>query len=85
MVMAKSDLEHLRKAKSDYNRNRYNKDPEFKNKVKESYQKWYAKNKKSVIERVTKNHQKNHDDYLVYQKEHYQYLKYRKKYAAKTS
>lgn len=81
--MVKSDLENLRKTKADYNRSRYNKDPEFKNKVKESYRKWYAKNKKSVIERVTKNRQKNHDEYLVYQKEHYRYLKYRKKYAAK--
>jgi hypothetical protein len=82
-MMAKSDLENLRKAKADYNRNRYNKDLEFKNRIKESYRRWYAKNKKSVIERVIKNRQKNHGDYLAYQKEHYRYLKYRKKYASK--
>jgi hypothetical protein len=83
--MVKSNLDSIRKAKTDYNRSRYNKDPEFKNKVKESYRKWYAKNKKSVVERILKNHQKNHTKYLTYQKEHYQYLKYRKKYAAKSS
>jgi hypothetical protein len=83
--MARSSVENLKKAKADYNRSRYNKDPEFKNKVKESYRKWYTKNKKSVIERVLKNRQKSHAKYLEYQKEHYQYLKYRKKYAAKSS
>jgi hypothetical protein len=81
--MPKSSLESLRKAKADYNRNRYNKSPEFKNKVKESYRKWYAKNKKNVIERILKNRQKNYGKYLTYQKEHYQYLKYRRKYAAR--
>ena len=84
-MMTKSNLDSLRKTKADYNRSRYNKDQEFKNKVRESYRKWYARNKKSVIERVLKNHQKNHAKYLIYQKEHYQYLKYRKKYAAKNS
>ena len=83
--MAKSDLENLRKAKADYNRNRYNKDPEFKNKIKESYKKWYTKNKKSVVQRVLENRQKNHRSYLIYQREHYQYLKYRRKYAGKSS
>ncbi len=83
--MVRSSIDALKKAKADYNRSRYNKDPEFKNNVKESYRRWYAKNKKSVIERITKNHQKNHAKYLVYQKEHYRYLKYRKKYAAKSS
>ncbi|HWP78777.1 MAG TPA: hypothetical protein VNL34_03915 [Candidatus Nitrosotenuis sp.] len=83
--MAKSDLENRRKSKADYNRSRYNKDPEFKNKVKESYRKWYAKNKEKVIARILKNRQKNHNKYLIYQKEHYRYLKYRKKYVEKSS
>lgn len=84
-MMAKSDLENRRKAKADYNRQRYNKDPEFRNKVKEAYRKWYAKNRDSVIERVSKNHQKNHTRYLLYQKEHYRYLKYRRKYVEKNT
>lgn len=82
--MVKSDLEITRKAKADYNRSRYNKDPEFQNKMKESFRKWYAKNRKSVIDRIRKNREKNHVRYLAYQKEHYRYLKYRKKYAAKS-
>jgi hypothetical protein len=84
-MMVKSNLESLRKAKADYNRSRYNKDPDFKNKLKESYRKWYTKNRKSVIERVSKNHQKNHGEYLAYQKEHYRYLKYRRKYASRSA
>ncbi len=84
-MMVKSNLDSIRKAKADYNRSRYNKDQEFKDRVKESCRKWYAKNKKSVVERVLRDHQKNHAKYLTYQREHYQYLKYRKKYAAKSS
>ncbi|MFY9299676.1 MAG: hypothetical protein WAO91_00600 [Candidatus Nitrosotenuis sp.] len=83
--MARSSVENLKKEKADYNRSRYNKDPEFKNRAKASYRRWYTKNKKSIIERVLKNRQKNHAKYLAYQKEHYQYLKYRKKYAARSS
>lgn len=81
--MAKSDLENIRKNKADYNRTRYNKDPEYKNKIKRSYQKWYAKNKDSVIQRITKNHEKSHASYILYQKEYYRYIKYRTKYASK--
>lgn len=83
--MAKSDLEDLKKWKADYNRNRYKKDPGFKKKIKESYRKWYLKNRKSVIARVSEIHKKNHTEYLIYQKEHYRYLKYRKKYAGKNN
>ncbi|NDB31995.1 MAG: hypothetical protein EB150_07595 [Nitrososphaeria archaeon] len=83
-MLAKSDRDLVKKRKADYNRSRYKKDPAFKEKVKESYRKWYAKNKKSVIERISKNRQKNHSDYLQYQKEHYRYLKYRRKYASKS-
>jgi hypothetical protein len=82
--LVKSDLEITRKAKADYNRSRYHKDPQFRNKMKESFRKWYAENRKSVIDRVKHNHEKNHAKYLLYQKEHYRYLRYRKKYAAKS-
>jgi hypothetical protein len=82
--LTKSDRELLKKRKADYNRNRYKKDPVFKAKLKVSYRKWYTKNKKSVIDRITKSRQKNHSDYLQYQKEHYRYLKYRRKYASKS-
>ena len=83
--MAKSDRDLVKKRKADYNRSRYKKDSTFKERMKESYRKWYAKNKKSVIARISANRQKNHSDYLQYQKEHYRYLKYRRKYASKTS
>jgi len=82
--LAKSDRDLVKKRKADYNRNRYKKDPAFKERLKESYKKWYAKNKKSVIERISLSRQKNHNKYLAYQKEHYRYLKYRKKYASKS-